>query len=87
MTQQLTVRGVDKKLHQMLQQEAQKQGMSINKYVLYILRERHNLQEKEKPRYELHHDLDHLAGTWDENDQKEFEHELKTQREIDGDLW
>jgi hypothetical protein len=34
-----------------------------------------------------YHDLDHLAGTWSEEEFAEFEEHLSAQRSIDEDLW
>jgi hypothetical protein len=84
---QLTVYSIEETLHKRLQQEAEKQGISINKYILNILRASQHIREQEKDLSALHHDLDHLAGTWDENDQREFEIELRKQRDIDGEMW
>ena len=34
-----------------------------------------------------HDDLDHLAGTWSEEEAKGFETSLSEQRRVDPDLW
>jgi len=36
---------------------------------------------------ELHHDLDHLAGTWSDEEAAEFDAALAEQRKIDPELW
>jgi hypothetical protein len=40
---------------------------------------------KSESRKILHHDLDHLAGTWKED--PEFDEALRLQRQIDPELW
>ena len=58
---QLTVRGIDPHLHDALKREAQRQGQSVNKYVLDLLREALGLNAS--PAHSEYDDLDHLAGT------------------------
>lgn len=86
MTNQLTVRGVDDALHRRLKSEAQNLGLSVNQYVLEILREAAGQVEKSAPapRY---HDLDDLAGSWDDAAFAEFEALTADQRQIDEALW
>ena len=85
---QLTVRGVEEELHSILRKQAESQGVSVNKYILRILREVHHLEESSPETIsEKHHDLDYLAGTWNEEDEKEFSEERTKQRQIDGDIW
>ena len=35
----------------------------------------------------LHHDLDHLAGSWSADEAAEFDKDLAAQRKIDQELW
>jgi hypothetical protein len=35
----------------------------------------------------IHHDLDHLAGTWTDDDVKMFKENLKYFEQIDKELW
>ena len=86
MMKQLTVRGVDDFLDQRLKQEAQEKGISVNRYVLEVLRDATGQLEQtaSSPRF---HDLDHLAGTWDEAMLVEFEALTAEQRPIDEVLW
>lgn len=83
---QLTVRGVGDKLHQRLKQEANKQGISLNRYLLKIIREAAGVIPPDRRKKE-YHDLDHLAGTWSEEEYEEFQQNLARQRQIDDELW
>jgi hypothetical protein len=38
-------------------------------------------------RRELHHDLDHLAGTWSDEEAAAFDAALIEQRRVDPELW
>jgi plasmid stability protein len=85
---QLTIRGIDSKLHHDLKVEAERRGLSINRYVLSILHGTlggdNGSQRSKSVQY---HDLDHLAGTWTQGDAAEFERQLTAQRPIEEDLW
>lgn len=41
----------------------------------------------EKKKRGLHHDLDHLAGTWSKKEAAEFDKTLKVQRKISSEIW
>jgi plasmid stability protein len=83
---QLTVRSVDEELHAALKQEAQRRGVSINRYVLQVLTEAAGLEiASMRPR--VYHDLDHLAGTWTPEQASEFTQFLDEQRQVDEELW
>ena len=57
---------------------------SLNKAVLRMLDEASG--RSAAPRV-LHHDLDHLAGTWSEEEAQAFDAALAEQRPIDPELW
>ena len=83
---QLTVRGVDPTLHEKLKDAATRKGISINHLVLDILRQASGLIGHPAKRPEFH-DLDYLAGTWDEAQAAEFSRLMQEQRAIEADLW
>ena len=84
---QLTIRNVGADLHQAVKDEAQRQGLSINRYVLHVIREAVGLGDGYSTQTNEFHDLDHLAGTWTEEDYRQFEEALNSQRKIDEGLW
>lgn len=83
---QLTIRGMDEKLHQTLQNKAKQQGLSMNRYVLYLIKESVGLAVRSLPEQEFD-DLDDLAGTWTETEYAEFANNLNAQRPIDEEMW
>lgn len=83
---QLTIRGVDEKLHQTLQNKADQQGLSMNRYVLYLIKESVGMAASSLPAQEFD-DLDALAGTWSEAEYAEFANNLEAQRQIDTEMW
>ncbi|KAA3655694.1 MAG: antitoxin [Chloroflexi bacterium] len=84
---QLTVRGVGRKLHDALKLEANRRGVSVNRVVLALLREALGLSMKQEDSDETFHDLDHLAGTWTDEDAETFMKGVEDQRKIDEALW
>ena len=84
---QLTVRGVENELHQRLKSEAERRGLSVNRYVLSLLKQAVGPTEPNTLQKQVFDDLDHLAGTWSQEDADEFDRTLKQQRYIDGELW
>lgn len=84
---QLTIRGVDSKLHHDLKAEADRRGLSVNRYIVSVLRGAQGDDVSDRRAATEYHDLDHLAGTWSQADSADFERQLAAQRSIDEDLW
>ena len=82
---QLTIRGLGFDLHQAIKQEAGRRNMSVNRYVLSILKKAVGLED-EHPQME-YNDLDELAGSWTIAETQEFEQYMAEQRVIDEDIW
>ncbi len=81
----ITLRGIDDDLSLALKKAAKREGISVNKKILILLQEA--LGFKKKNRQLVHHDLDHLAGTWSPEDCKDFNENTKSFNQIDPDLW
>lgn len=84
---QITVRDIGNELHKAIKREASLRGISMNRYVLSILREAVGLDDGLRKPPEEHRDLDHLAGTWTDKEYADFVGQLEVQRGIDEDLW
>jgi len=82
----LTVRGIDPALTETLRAEAKIQAKSINQVVIEALRARFNL-EKGKKFTAVHHDLDHLFGSWSPEEYERIQGVTDNQRKIDAELW
>lgn len=81
----ITLRNIPPKLQEVIRHRAGADGLSLNKTVLRMLEEATG--QRATTRRELHHDLDHLAGTWTEEEAAAFEAALVEQRRIDPELW
>ena len=81
----LTLRGVDPLLADALRECAKNKGQSINQTALKLLKDALGLSST--PTFKEYHDLDHLAGSWTEDDEKEFLDATAEFRKIDTELW
>ncbi len=82
----ISLRGIDNELKQRLQEEAGKKQSSVNSLILSLLRESMGMS-KTRSRYTGHHDLDALAGTWSEEEAREFLASVEAFEEIEEHLW
>jgi hypothetical protein len=78
----ILVRGVDQVVVENLKLAAKQRGVSVSRLAAETLTER--FAGRALPRY---HDLDALAGTWTEEDLREFEQAIEPLTRIDEHLW
>lgn len=84
-TTNFNLRGVDSHLMVILKQTAEKKHTSINSLILTCIEQ--SLGYTHQVHRPIYHDLDALAGTWDENDAREFKANTSHFETIDKDLW
>ncbi len=84
---QVTLRGLPRKIEEMIEKEARKKGLSFNKAFVSVL-ERAATGKKggKNKKRNLYHDLDHLLGVWTKGEFEEFQRNLEVQRKIDKQL-
>ncbi|MEA2012304.1 MAG: antitoxin [Verrucomicrobiota bacterium] len=81
----LTIKSIDAELVNTLKDKARKTNTSLNSCVLKILRQGTEVSKKQfSVKYD---DLDSLAGTWTEEEYKEFNANTKSFSQIDKGLW
>ena len=68
---QITLRSLDPRLAQEIRRVAREDSISLDEATLKLLRKGAGLQERRTPNV-VGHSLDHLIGTWDETDAKQF---------------
>ncbi len=81
----ITIRGIDDRLQSELEKRAAKDEKSINKMILSLLKKALGIEDKVK--FPTYNDLDHLAGTWSEKDEKMFNLATEQFNKIDEDIW
>jgi len=82
----LSIRGLDQETARRLKAEAQRRGLSVNAFLLRVIREQVGLRP-EGPRRPRHHDLDYLAGTWSQEEAAELLANVSDFERVDEELW
>lgn len=78
---QYTIRQIPAPVDKRLRQKAKEEGMSLNQIVVEALMRQTGISDKAT----IYHDLDDLAGTWEED--SHFDEAIQLQHRIDSDLW
>jgi hypothetical protein len=82
----ITLRNLPPDVARTVQQRAKQNKTSVNKAVIELLEE--SAGSKAKKKAPIHyHDLDHLAGTWTQEEADAFDKLIAEQRTIDPELW
>ncbi|MEW6218415.1 MAG: hypothetical protein AB1634_02650 [Thermodesulfobacteriota bacterium] len=82
----ISIRGIDAETDRLLRQAANRRGKSVNAQVIELIRQGLGVGNSAKG-ITLHTDLDHLAGTWSQEDADEFSARITTLSEVDETLW
>jgi plasmid stability protein len=81
----MTLRGVDDTVAAALKERARREETSVNAVMLRILRESLGLEKKK--RTAVYTDLDHLAGTWSDEDAAAFANATAVFEKVDEEMW
>ena len=84
---QLTIRGFDPELEKRIRKLAEKEDTSLNKAALKLLRQGAGLSKTNESSARIGSSLDHLAGTWSEEEARALEEVTRDFERIDPDLW
>ncbi len=84
---QITLRGIDPELAEIIKRISEQEGTSLNKAALKLLAEGAGIRRATKDKKVIGSDLDHLFGTWAESDAKQFLESVRSCEQIDEDLW
>jgi plasmid stability protein len=80
---QLTIRNLPPEIEEAIRRRARERHISINQSITELLSEAMGIPNSaEKQR-----DLSDLAGTWSDEEAREFEEALRLQRGIDEEIW
>ena len=80
----ITVRNLPPAVAKAVRDRARKEGLSLNRAIVRLLEEATGERGGKKL---IHHELDHLAGTWSEKEYRQFTTALREQRQIDPEMW
>ncbi len=83
---QITLRGFSDELRNRIQDLARRNGLSLNRAALDLLRTGAGIDADDASRV-VGASLDHLFGTWDDDEEQEFLDVIKSCDQIDEDFW
>lgn len=84
---QLTVRGFDEELARSIQRLAKRDGTSLNRAALKLLRKGAGLKDGSASADTVGSSLDHLIGTWSPAEANELNAALEEFETIDESVW
>jgi hypothetical protein len=80
----ITVRGISDRLEEALKKVAGNSHTSVNKTIVALLEDALGFGTET---FRIYHDLDHLAGTWTEEEYAAFQDSIREFEQIEEDLW
>ncbi|MBI4793024.1 MAG: hypothetical protein HY789_09955 [Deltaproteobacteria bacterium] len=81
----MTLRGIDDRIANALKEQEKKEGISVNSLTLKLLKEKLGIEKQN--RNLLYDDLNHLAGTWSEEQATAFEEVVAGFEKVDEKMW
>ena len=84
---QITIRGIDPELGQVLRRIAKNEGISLNKAALKLLAQGAGLRREAEATRQIGRELDHLFGTWSEAEARAFLRAIRSCEQIDEGFW
>ncbi len=84
---QLTIRGFEAEIEREIRHMARKEGTSLNQAALRLLRRGAGIGTPPEHRNVIGFSLDHLIGTWTEEEAKELAEAIQDLEKIDESMW
>jgi hypothetical protein len=83
---QLTLRGFDRRVEREIRAIAKRERISLNKAAVRLLEKGAGLDAVEPPD-RIGHSLDHLIGTWTEEEAEDLLASIHSCEQVDAELW
>jgi hypothetical protein len=84
---QLSLRGFDKQLERRLKELARREGVSLNKAALILMKKGAGLEEPEQSSTAIGDGLDRFIGRWSKADEDRFLKSIAACEAVDENLW
>jgi hypothetical protein len=84
---QLSLRGFDDELEKRIRETARREGISLNRAALLLLRKGAGIERSGKQIAVVGDSLDHLIGKWSSEEAGEFLESIKLFEQIDRSFW
>jgi hypothetical protein len=83
----LSLRGFDKQLERRLRELARREGLSLNKAALLLMKKGAGLAEPAQASTVVGDALDRFIGRWSEADEKQFIESIASCEAVDENFW
>jgi hypothetical protein len=83
---QLTLRGLDRRLQRQIRELARREGVSLNKAAVRLLEQGAGIGKAEQAD-RIGGSLDHLIGTWTDDEADAFLESIQACEQVDAELW
>lgn len=84
----LTIRGIGPRVAAEIRRIAKEQGVSLDRAAQMLLERGAGIEPQKKPAPKtIGHDLDHLFGTWTDEEATAFLESIRSCEQVDEDLW
>ena len=80
----ITVRNLPPAVVKAVKEKARREKLSLNKAIVALLEEATVSRTGKNVR---HRDLDHLAGSWSEQEYEQITSAVREQRQVDPEMW
>ena len=84
---QLSLRGFDKHLEQHLRELAKREGISLNKAALILMKKGAGLSDETESSTAIGNALDHFIGSWSEEEERKVLEGIAMFETVDESLW
>ncbi len=84
---QLSLRGFDPELEKRIREIAKREGISLNRATLRLLRKGAGLESTAKSEAAVGNSLDHLIGKWSREEERDFLESIESLEQIDRSFW
>jgi len=82
----ITVRGLEPSLAEKLKEKANKENKSVNQLVIETIKQ--YLGVKKEKRFSIvYHDMDHMFGKWSDEEFRQIQGRIDSERTIEEELW
>ena len=87
MMKQLSLRGLDSELEKRIRETARKEGISLNKATIHLVRRGAGLHRENPSAGVVGDSLDHLIGKWSAEESAKFLKSIEPLEQIDRSFW
>lgn len=81
-----TIRGIDEELYNEIKKRSNHQSVSINKFILSILKKELGFNDQKKYQ-KVYDDLDFLFGRWSQEEYELITRKIESERTVDKEIW